>query len=73
MTLFQQLSGRISGLESSIADRREFLNESVNVYNIAIDQFSAFLLARLLAYRPHPFLEVPEEKKPDSVSPSSSG
>ena len=65
--MFGQLSGRISALESNIADRREFFNESVNVYNITIDQFPAFLLARLLAYKPHPFLEVPEEKKRDPV------
>jgi len=65
--LFNQLSGRISGLESNIAGRREFFNDSVNVYNITIDQFPAFLLARLLAFRPHPLLEVPEEKKQDPV------
>jgi LemA protein len=67
VTLFQQLGGRISALESNIAGRREFFNDSVNVYNIAIDQFPAFLLARLLAYKPHPFLEVPEEKKQDAA------
>jgi LemA protein len=65
--LFTLLSGRISGLESSLAGRREFFNDSVNVYNIAIDQFPTFLLARLLAFRPHPLLEVPEEKKQDPV------
>jgi len=62
---FQQLQTRISSLENGIADRREFFNESVNVYNITIDQFPAFLLARLLAYKAHPFLEIPEEKKRD--------
>src|SRR5258706_4444774 len=30
---FQQLQGRISGLENAIADRREFSNESANIYN----------------------------------------
>jgi len=64
---FSQLSARISALESGIADRREFFNESVNVYNIAIDQFPTLILARLLAYKPHPFLEVPEESKRDPV------
>ncbi len=65
--LFTQLSGRISGLESAIAGRREFFNDSVTVYNIEIDQFPTVILARLLAYRPHPLLEVPEEKKRDPV------
>jgi LemA protein len=30
---FQQLQSRISGLESQIADRREFYNDSVNILN----------------------------------------
>lgn len=36
---FQQLGYRITELEDQIADRREFLNESVNIYNIRIEQF----------------------------------
>ncbi len=32
---FMQLQNRISELESQIADRREFYNDSVNVFNIA--------------------------------------
>lgn len=63
--LFLQLGGRISGLESTIAGRREFFNDSVNVYNIAIDQLPALLVARLLRYERHPFLEVPAEAMGD--------
>ena len=37
---FQHLQTRISGLENSIADRREFYNESVNNNNVRIEQFS---------------------------------
>jgi LemA protein len=33
---FRQLQERVSALESQIADRREFYNDSVNTYNIRI-------------------------------------
>jgi len=62
---FQQLQQRISGLESTIADRREFFNDSVNIYNIRIESFPHVLLARALGYLRRPFLTVPEEKKED--------
>jgi LemA protein len=62
---FLQLQGRVSGLESSIADRRELFNDSANIYNIMIAQFPAVILARLLRYGPHPLLEIPEERKQD--------
>jgi len=62
---FLQVQGRVSELESSIADRRELFNDSANIYNIVIEQFPAAMLARLLRYRPHPLLEVPEELKQD--------
>jgi len=62
---FLQVQGRVSAVESSIADRREFFNDSVNIYNIAVEQFPNLILALLLNYRRHPFLEVPEELKKD--------
>lgn len=43
---FQHLHARITGLENGIADRREFYNESVNIYNIRIEQFPDVLVAR---------------------------
>ncbi len=36
---FQHLQQRISGLENSIADRREYYNESVNRNNYASNNF----------------------------------
>ncbi len=60
-----QVQQRISAVESSIADRRELFNDSVNIYNISIQQFPHFVLGRLLGYTQHPFLEVPEEHKKD--------
>ena len=48
---FQQLQSRISGLEDSIADRREFYNDSVNLNNVAIEQFPDVLIARIFAFK----------------------
>ena len=62
---FSQLQQRISALESSIADRREFFNDSVNIYNIQIARFPETILANALGYKAHALLEVPEEKKAD--------
>lgn len=62
---FLQVQGRVSALESSISDRREFFNDSVNIYNIQIERFPERLLAGFLGYRRHAFLEVPDEKKKD--------
>lgn len=54
---FTHLQSRISGLEESIADRREFYNEAVNLYNIRIEQIPDVILARLLGYQPLRSLE----------------
>ena len=40
---FMQLQTRITGLENGIADRREVYNDSVNIYNVGIEQFPAVL------------------------------
>ena len=62
---FQQIQQRISGIESTIADRRELFNDSVNIYNIRIESFPDLLVAKALAYQRKPFLVVPDEKKKD--------
>ncbi len=54
---FAHLQSRISGLENSIADRREFYNESVNVYNIGIEQFPDVIVARAFNYSEAGLLE----------------
>lgn len=54
---FQQLQGRITGLENAIADRREFYNESVNINNIRIEQFPDSIIAGLFAFKPRQLLE----------------
>lgn len=48
---FLHLQARISGLENAIADRREFYNESVNINNVAIEQFPGVVLARLFNFK----------------------
>lgn len=54
---FRHLQNRISGLESSIADRREYYNDSVNLYNIRIEQFPDLLVARRMGFLPATLLE----------------
>ncbi len=48
---FMQLQGRISTLESQIADRRELYNDAVNTHNIRIAQLPDVFVARLLGYQ----------------------
>jgi LemA protein len=48
---FLHLQTRISGLESAIADRREFYNDSVNINNVAVEQFPGVLVARIFNFK----------------------
>jgi LemA protein len=50
-TLFLQLQTRISGLETSIADRREIYNDAANSNNTGIEQFPAVLVAGMFGFR----------------------
>lgn len=59
---FQHLQTRISGLENSIADRREFYNESVNNNNVRIEQFPDVIIARMLNFKEAELLEFSEEE-----------
>lgn len=54
---FQHLQGRISSLENTIADRREFYNESANINNIGIEQFPDLIVARLFRFVARDLLE----------------
>lgn len=64
-TTFQHLSDRITALENSIADRREYYNESVNLNNVRIEQFPDILVARKLSFEPFDLLEFSDEEKTD--------
>ena len=54
---FQHLQSRITMLENTIADRREFYNESVNINNIGIEQFPDVIIARLFHFNSRELLE----------------
>jgi LemA protein len=62
---FQHLQGRISGLENSIADRREFYNESVNLNNIGIEEFPDVIVARFFNFKPFQLLEFEQSELAD--------
>ena len=62
---FQELQTRITGLENAIADRREFYNDSVNLYNTRIQQFPDLIMANNFGFKPASLLEFSEEEKKD--------
>ena len=62
---FQHLQERITGLENSIADRREYYNESVNLNNVRIEQFPDVIIAQKFNFKPFELLEFTEEEKAD--------
>jgi LemA protein len=57
---FLHLQSRITGLEISIADRREFYNQTVDNNNVRIEQFPDVILARQFNFRPAEVLEFEE-------------
>ncbi len=62
---FLQLQKRISEIEEAIADRREFYNEAVNVYNIKLHQFPSNIVAALFGFKERELYKVHEEEKRD--------
>ncbi|MGO3183382.1 MAG: LemA family protein [Aequorivita sp.] len=65
---FLSLQQRVSELEDHISDRREFFNESVNMYNIGIKEFPNLLIAGPMGYHEKTLLQISEqEKKYDGV------
>jgi len=62
---FMQLQDRISHLEETLADRREFYNDSVNNYNIRIKQIPDVLVAGMLNYRDEEMFKVSEKERQD--------
>lgn len=62
---FRQLSARISALEEQIADRREFFNESVNLYNVRLDQLPDLLIARPLGFTPRSLWQIDPAHRAD--------
>jgi len=62
---FMQLQHRITDLEELIADRREFFNDSVNTFNIRIQQLPDVFVARLMNLQPRELFKVREEERRD--------
>jgi LemA protein len=66
---FQLLQNRVSQIEDAIADRREFFNESVNMYNIGIGEFPNFILAKMMLYTRRQLMQISDqEKKYDGIT-----
>ena len=62
---FQHLQARISGLENSIADRREYYNEAAKINNVRIEQFPDVIIANWFKFRPRDLLEFSTAEKQD--------
>jgi LemA protein len=60
---FLELQSSIYEIETQIADRREFYNDSVYALNTKIQQVPYNLLAGNLGFKAVPFLQVPEDEK----------
>jgi len=57
---FLKLQGGIEQIENQIAERREFYNDAVNLFNTAIQQFPDMIVARLLAYQAAAYFKIEE-------------
>jgi LemA protein len=62
---FLDLQNRISALEESIADRREFFNEATTIYNTKIQSFPDMFFANMLQMLKRPLLEIPKAETED--------
>ena len=62
---FMRLQVRITDLESQIADRREFYNDSVNTFNIRIQQLPDTFVASFMNLTPREMFKVEEADKAD--------
>jgi LemA protein len=62
---FLHLQERITGLETSIADRREVYNDAVNTNNVRIDTFPDTMVARLSDFPAAQLLHFQSSEKED--------
>jgi LemA protein len=62
---FVFLQNRITALENSIADRREFYNESVNINNVRVAEFPSNIVAILFGFFEAELLKFTEEELKD--------
>lgn len=64
---FMQIQDRLSSLEESLADRREYYNDTVNQHNIRIKQIPDVFIAGFLGYQDEDLFQVGahERERPD--------
>ena len=62
---FLQLQTRITTLEDSIADRREFYNDSANLNNTRIEQFPDVIIAKAFSFRRYRLMSFAPLEKQD--------
>jgi LemA protein len=62
---FLNLQTRITALENSIADRREFYNESANINNVRIEQFPNVIVAGMFHFPRRQLLRFSDPEKAD--------
>jgi LemA protein len=62
---FRQLQSRVSQLEDQIADRRELYNDSVNLFNIRIEQFPDVFVANMMKLVPRQLWQLEPEHRRD--------
>lgn len=60
---FLELQKRLSELEDIIADRREYFNDSINLYNTGIEVFPDFIFAKMMNYRKMEMLQFSDAEK----------
>jgi LemA protein len=60
---FLRLQNRITELEDEIADRREYYNDSVNLFNTRIQQIPDTLIAAFMNLTPRPMFQVDDRDR----------
>ena|SRR5579863_2683336 len=70
---FLKLQNRITELEGEIADRREFYNDSVNAFNIRIQQVPDTFVAAFMSLRPQSMFKVEDADKSVKLSFGAAG
>ncbi|MCL2335338.1 MAG: LemA family protein, partial [Endomicrobia bacterium] len=63
---FMHLHRRITAIENQIADRREFYNASVAIFNTRINQIPDMVIANILKYKAKPMFKVETKSELDA-------
>ena len=66
---FLQTQERMSAIETTINDRREYFNAAVTTYNTFIRQFPPLVLAPSVGFGARTLLEIPPEERTDRPQP----